>query len=301
MRVELRHLRYFIAVAEELHFGRAAARVHIAQPPLSQQIRKLEEELGVQLFTRAGRGIALTHAGGVFLSEARQILCRTDRAVETARRADRGMIGPLLVACGPMGAQSVLARVLPEFRKRHPDVELVLREFLSGDIVEALHGGSVEVGLLLPDFDSELLRRETLMSVPMLAALPAAHPLARRRRIHLNDLADENFVVVSRHLSAGFYGHVMACCQRAGFTPAVIEEATYIPTLLVMVAAGYGVALVPSVVKPEPGVALIPLDDPCPEMQLCMAWKADNRSPVLAAFLATVRACCGKPSRQKRK
>ena len=187
--MELRHLRYFVAVAEELHFGRAAVRLHMAQPPLSQQIRKLEEELEVKLFLRARRRVELTHAGRVFLVEARQVLSLAERAADAAKRADRGQIGPLVVACGPIAVHTVLPTILRAFRARFPEVGITLRELTMLEVPEALQQRTADVGLLMPYFQSETLQREIVLTVPMVAALPKSHPLAGRRRIRLNQLA----------------------------------------------------------------------------------------------------------------
>lgn len=266
----------------------------MAQPPLSQQIRNLESELGVALFTRRKKKVELTHAGRVFLGEARKILARAEQAAEKARRADRGEIGPLVIGCGPMAVSSVLPRALPEYRAQFPEVDLILHESLSAGILESLKSGKVDVGLLLPPFDSELLEKEAVVNVPLMAALPRQHRLARRRRIRLNQLGNEKLIVVSRLHGHGYYECVVSFCTKAGFTPSVIQEATQIPTLLVMVAAGYGVALVPEMVKvcaPE-NVVLVSLEEPVPKIPLYMAWRSDNVSPVLPPFLTTVRECC---------
>src|SRR5204863_6825046 len=138
--MEFRHLRYFVAVAEELHFGRAAARLHLSQPPLSQQIRTLEEELGLKLFSRDRRRVELTHAGGVFLTDAKQILSQMEHAAQAARRADRGQIGPLVVACAPLAVQTVLPMILKTFRKEHPEVDLNVKESTASDMLDALQG-----------------------------------------------------------------------------------------------------------------------------------------------------------------
>lgn len=299
--MELRHLRYFIAVAEELHFGRAADRLHISQPPLSQQIRKLEEELGVELFSRAHRHVELTHAGRVFLIEARQILSQMERAAEAAKRADRGQIGPLVVACGPLAVQTVLPLVLKVFRARFPEVELSLKESTMQEIVEALQERTADIGLLMPYFDSEMLQRQIVLTVPMVAALPKSHPLAKRRRIRVKQLANERFVLCSHRSAPGFYEHTIGLCQRAGFTPKLAQEAGQHPTLLALVAGGYGVSVIPALHNPgaPEDVALVQIQEPWATMQLCIAWRASDSSPVLTAFIDVVKACCVKATAKK--
>src|SRR5689334_21197125 len=186
--MEFRHLRYFIAVAEELHFGRAAARLHLSQPPLSQQIRTLEEELGLKLFSRNRRRVELTHAGTVFLKEAKQILSQMEHAAEAARRAERGQIGPLVVACGPLAVQTVLPQILKRFRTEHPEVDLTVKEANAGDLLDVLQEKKADVGLLIPNFTSERLQRQSCLTLPLVAAVPKNHPLAKRRRIHMKQL-----------------------------------------------------------------------------------------------------------------
>lgn len=288
-------MRYFLAVAEELHFGRAARRLHIAQPPLSQQIRKLEEELGVQLFARTKRSVALTHAGRALLGEARQTLLRAEHAAEVARRAGRGEIGPLRVVCAPLAGATVLPLVLPLFRVRFPAVELRIHECSLSEVVAALDDGNADAGLLVSYFELDTLRKEMIMTVPMGAALPRKHPLAGRRRIHLRQLAHERFILFTRGPGTGFYHHILGLCRRAGFTPDVVQEVLHTSTLVTLVAAGYGVSLFPMSLAPiieMQEVSLVRLADAGANIGLCAAWRAADESPVLAAFLEVARAAC---------
>lgn len=298
--MELRHLRYFVAVAEELHFGRTAHRLHISQPPLSHQIRKLEEELGLKLFLRSRRGVELTQGGRVFLAEARQILAQIERSVQAVKRADRGQIGPLVVACGPLAIETVLPTVLRVFRARFPEVEISLKESTAQKILEALDKKTADVGLLMPYVESETLQGEVCLTVPIMAALPKSHPLAKRQRIRLKQLANEPFVLPSHSLAPGFYEHAVGMCRRAGFTPKVVQEAAQHPTLLLLVAAGYGVSLIPSLQKARDpdGVAFVKVQEPWAAMQLWMAWRHSNSSAALAAFIDVVRAYCLKKTKE---
>lgn len=299
--MELRHLRYFVAVAEELHFGRAAARLHISQPPLSQQIGNLEEELGLKLFSRRHRRVELTNAGRVFLIEAKQTLLQIEKAAAAAKRADRGEIGPLVVACSPIAVHTVLPLVLKDFRAQLPEVEIGIRELMAQEIFESLRERSADVGLLMPLFESQGLQRQIVLTVPMIAALPKAHPLAKRRHIRLKQLAHERFVLFSRRWACGFYEHAIGLCRRGGFTPKVVHEAAQHPTLLALVAAGYGVSLIPALDKrdiPE-GVAIVRIEERWATMQLCMAWRSGESSSMLATFLNAVRACCLKTAAKK--
>jgi DNA-binding transcriptional LysR family regulator len=309
--MEFRHLRYFVAVAEELHFGRAAARLHLSQPPLSQQIRTLEEELGLKLFSRDRRRVELTHAGTVFLKEARQILSQMEHAAEAARRAGRGQIGPLVVACGPLATQTVLPMILKTFRKEHPEVDLSVKESNGHDLIDVLQQKQADVGLFIPEFTSDRLHRQSCLTLPLVAALPKDHPLASRRRIQMRQLANEPFVLFSHRRAVGFYDHIVGVCERGGFTPNIVREAGQHLTLLALVAAGYGVTLIPALTKTQPpeDVAYVQVTEPWATMPLWVAWRPNHSSPVLTAFLEVVRICCRRvtvgrslsPSKKKRR
>jgi len=296
--MEFRHLRYFVAVAEELHFGRAAARLHLSQPPLSQQIRTLEEELGLKLFSRDRRRVELTHAGNVFLAEAKKILSQMEHAASAARRAERGQIGPLVVACGPLAVQTVLPMILKTFRTKYPEIDLSIKESNGQDIINILQENKADVGLFMPQFTSERLQRQTCLTLPLVAALPKGHALAGRKRIRLKGLAEEPFVVFSHQRAVGFYEHIVSVCERAGFMPKIVQEARDHPTLLALVAAGYGVTIVPAFSKTSPmdEVAFVKIVEPWAIMPLLIAWRATHASAVLTAFLEVVRSCCRRVS-----
>ena len=297
--MELRHLRYFAAVAEELHFGRAANRLHIAQPALSQQIRNLENELDVRLLARTKRRVELTHAGRAFLGEAQQILSQSENAVWVAKRAARGEIGRLALACGTIAADVLLPLVLPRYRARFPEVQISLREGLTAEVVLALEEGNADVGVLLPYFHSEVLKRKTVFRTPLLAALPESHPLAHVGSISLRQLANEPFILFPHRRGSGFYEHVMGMCQKAGFMPKVLEAVAHFHTLLLLVKAGYGVSLVPALpTGTGTQVALAKLREPYAKVEVCMAWRVNNSSPQVAAFLQAVRVCCRDATRE---
>ncbi|MBI4658828.1 MAG: LysR family transcriptional regulator [Verrucomicrobia bacterium] len=291
--MELRHLRYFIAVAEELHFGRAAQRLHISQPPLSAQIRKLEDKVGTRLLLRTKRSVQLTPAGKAFLTEARQILDRTARAMEVARRAESSGATQLVVACGPIAMCVVAPVVLPIFRKRCPDVDLVLAESMPTGIIEGLQKGLVDAGLVVSYFDAIALRREIILTLPLAAVVPRSHPIAKQKRIRLTQLEGEPFVLLSRGMGSGFSQHIVGLFQWRGVAPRLAHEVATFLALFAMVAAGYGVSLVPESLArlAGPEVAFVALHEPKPTIQLCMAWRANNLSPVLTTFLQVVRGC----------
>ncbi len=285
--MELRHLRYFVAVAEELHFGRAATRLGMAQPPLSQQIRRLEEELGVLLFERTKRRVQLTEAGRVFLDEARRTLAQAERAARAAQRAQRGEIGRLEVGYVGSAAFDVLPEILRTFRARFPEVELALHELTTAQQVRALDDERIGVGFLRPPLYDGRLASRVILREPLVVALPATHPLAHHRRIPLGALAGEPFILYPRHLAPGPYDQVLSLCHQAGFSPRVTQEAVEMQTIAGLVAAGIGVSLVVATVQDlrSSGVVYRALDGAAPTMDLAIAWRRDDPSRVLAAFL----------------
>jgi DNA-binding transcriptional LysR family regulator len=298
--MELRHLRYFCAVVEELHFRRAAERLHMAQPPLSQQIQKLEDEIGVRLLLRSKRRVELTAAGRAFLGRARQILAEAEGAILAAQRADRGEVGPLAIALGPIAAVTVLGRILPRHRELFPEVRLTIEESLMSEAVQALERGAADVALTLPYFFSELLQRETLLSVPLVAALSRSSPLSRRDSIFLRELGMERFLLFPNRPGSGFYEHILGLCQRAGFTPKATERIDRLPTLLALVAAGYGVAIVPAGLPEGTAtreIAFVKVEKPSAVVEICAAWRANDTSPLVHAFVETARAACRSGAR----
>jgi DNA-binding transcriptional LysR family regulator len=289
--MEQRHLRYFVAVAEELHFSRAAARLHIAQPPLSQQIRRLERDLGVALFSRTRRRVDLTPAGRALLEEARRILAQADRAARIARRAGAGAIGQLALAFVPSADLDLLPRVLRLWRGRFPDVELDLQVLLPVAQMEALAAGRIQVGLLrLPVVADRAVVVEPIQSEPLVAVLPRRHRLARRPRVRLADLAGDTIMMFPRHVAPGYYDVMISAFRDAGFTPSVFHPGT-MQTNLALVSAGLGASLLPSSIRNlrRAGVVYRPLMPPVPRVELAVAYRRDERSAVLPAFLELVR------------
>lgn len=286
--MELRHLRYFTTVAEEMNFTRAAKRLHIAQPPLSQQIRKLEEELQVKLFLRTHRRIELTHAGRVFLERAARILRSTDQAVHVARQASRGEIGRLVIGFMSSAPFTLLPPILRSFREHYPGVRLILRELPVGEQIDALRDDQIDVGILRPPVTDADVFSEMLLEEPFVAALPAKHPLARRSSISIRALASEPFIMFPPHLGPKFYGLIISFCQQGGFSPAVAQEATQMHTVVGLVSGGIGVALVPASVQRLhlADVVYRPFREWTPRAETIIAWHARNPlSSVLHSFL----------------
>ncbi|WP_176594521.1 LysR substrate-binding domain-containing protein [Sphingobium sp. EM0848] len=243
--MDLRHLRYFLCVAEEMHFGRAAQRLGISQPPLSQQIRALEEELGVRLFDRTSRRVRLTEAGRLFEPEARQTLAQAERAAQIARMAQRAQIGRLGLAFTTSGPfVPTVARALYRFRQTHPHVELILREQGRDEQLESVGSRQLDLGIVR-DYAAPVLPEgmvsQCLLKEEMVLALRADHPLALRSAPPgIADLRDEPLVLYGAPNGTGFTEHFLTLCAKAGFTPKVSHEARSLATLLGLVAAGFG-------------------------------------------------------------
>jgi DNA-binding transcriptional LysR family regulator len=286
--MELRHLRYFVAVAEELHFGRAAGRLLVAQPSLSRQVRDLERELGVPLLSRAHRRVALTAAGEAFLEEARLTLARAAEAAEAARRAHRGEIGQLRVGFVQSATFHALPRLLRGFRTAYPDVDLAVRAMTTVEQVAAIRDQRIHVGLLRPPIDDRGITLSVISRDQLVVALPGGHPLAASERVSLAALADEPFILYARSEGPGVRDAIVAACLAAGFRPRVAQEAWDTPTIVALVGAGLGVSLLISPAPPSDGaVAYRPPAEDLPPWELALAWRRDHHSPVLDRFLET--------------
>jgi DNA-binding transcriptional LysR family regulator len=293
--MELRHLRYFVAVAEELHFGRAAQRLHIAQPPLSRQIRDLEREIGTPLFERSARGVELTHAGAAFLPEARLVLGQAERAQRTAQRAARGETGRLRVGFVEDATHSgILPDVLSFFRMHLPSIGLSLLELDSSQQAEALREGRIDLGILSsPPLDADRwLQTEVVHEEPLVAVLPQTHRLASKPRLPLRDLAADSFILRPRPTDPAVYDELLARCRAARFSPTVAQEATGWHTIIGLVSAGVGVAFVPTSLGrlEQAGVVYRPVRDLSLSVALSVVWKQGGRSPVRERFVTTLRA-----------
>jgi DNA-binding transcriptional LysR family regulator len=243
--VELRHLKYFVTVAEELNFSRAAERLHIAQPPLSQQIMKLERELGVRLFDRSARQIRLTPAGQSLLHDAYDILARADRAAVGAHDSAAGFSGTLSIACVASGVSSVLVPVLRAFRSEFPDVRVSLRVLSSSAQLAELEATALDLGLMRAKPSRADLVSRTLFEEPFVVALSADHPFAAKAEVPLSALADQSFVLVGRQTDAWYFATLLAVCDGGGFTPRIAYECDNVLAELALVSAGMAVALLP--------------------------------------------------------
>lgn len=286
--MELRHLRYFVAVAEERHFGRAAERLHMAQPPLSQQIRQLEAELGLTLLARTTRRVDLTPAGATYLERAREILRAVDDAADEAARTAAGRTGRLLVGCVGSATYSLLPALARTLRAELPDVEFGFQgEMLSPEQAAALREGTLDLGLLRPLPDAGGLTITGLRRDRLLVAVPQDHRFATRRRLRIQDLADEGLVAHAGDGRSAMSAAVARLFDSAGLVAQVAHEVGETSTLVTFVAAGLGVALVPepTAALAVPGIVYVPLAG-TPGVDLVAATRTDDDNPVLGRALA---------------
>lgn len=290
--MELRHLRAFVAVAEEKHFGRAADRLHMAQPPLSQQIRRLEQELGVELLHRTTRRVELSPAGAVLLDRARGILAEVEAATADTQRAARGEVGKLAVGFTGSATYALLPALANALRTQLPGVELDLRgELLTPAQVSGLHAGTLDLGLLRPPVRDRELAVEVVVREPLIAVVPQSHPLAERSHIPVEELAHEPFVAYPSHFRSVLHDAVEEVCADHGFTPQVALEVAETATLVSFVAAGLGVSLVPLSVTRFAVVGAVyrPLAGEPTQVELALAYRREDTTPVLARALDVVR------------
>lgn len=292
--IETRLLRQFIAVAEELHFHKAAERLHMAQPPLSQAISRLEEKLGFSLFLRNTRGVRLTPAGTAFRDTAYRVLAELEQGIEYARNVSAGVSGKLTITAISIAYYDSLLNSLRRYREIYPNVQLTLREMPSATQAKALLAGEADIGFMrrLP-LPVGTLESRLLLDEQIVMALPAGHVKAQQGDVDLREFANEDFVFTPQALGGGYHAQLVALCESAGFYPRVVQEAAQIHTLLGLVACGFGVALVPaSFARSTPRervqfCAIRPIDEQAtPGIGLYMKWNAQNASPALANFIA---------------
>jgi DNA-binding transcriptional LysR family regulator len=289
--MELRQLRYFVAVAEELHFRRAAARLHMSQPPLSNQLRMLEEELGCPLMLRSRRRVELTPAGEAFLADARALLGDLSEAVETARRIHSGRAGRLRISFAGSALLSVVPDVVKRYRAARPDVELQLRERSTEEQLRDLRAGAIDVGLLPLPVDAPDLRAEVLLRERAVAALPAAHPLAALKRVPLHRLAAEPLVLFPRSQAPGLHDRLLSSLTGSDGPPVVAQYAPETQTIVGLVAAEIGVSLVQASVQrlALPGVTYRPVVG-APTIELAALLQPGGESRPARDFVNLARA-----------
>lgn len=289
--MELRHIKYFIAVAEELNFGRAAARLHMAQPPLSAQIQALEKDLGVRLFDRTGRGTSLTREGEVFLLEARGICDQVSRARRAVNQTVSGELGRLRIAGVPYAFGQELPMVIPRFRREHPNIIIDLRESSSQDSLDALLAGTLDVAFVRQGDPVDGLEILPVRSGTFEAVVPQGHPVAGRCSIRIDELAFEPFVITSRNISPYYYDQTLSALAAGGVTPRTVIEATSIHAQIGYVACGMGVSLVPTSAMSvrSSDVEWVSLEQSITSTEVAVAWASGPVPPVLEHFLQIVR------------
>jgi len=288
--MELRHLRYFIAVAEELNFTRAAEKLHIAQPPLSQQIQHLEAELGFQLFRRTKRTVHLTAAGQVFFEEAGKILQQVDRAIQLGRQTSRGELGQLTIGFVSSAAHNVVPAILQAFRTRCPAVKLELHELTTNEQLQRLRFGQIDIGFVRPPVEEDGINSEIVFREPLIVALPETHHLADRTHLELRELSTEPFILFPRSQAPGLYDAIVSLCQQAGFSPIAAQEAIQMQTIVSLVAAEMGVAIVPASMQnfQRNGVVYKSLPESTCIVAIALIWRSDPTAAV-QRFLEVAR------------
>ncbi len=292
--LEFRLLRQFVVVAEELNFRRAAARLHMSQPPLSVAMQKLESEVGTALLDRSKHHVRLTPAGHAFYKDGVRLLQQVQRAQERARRTGEGLEGSLGLSFVPSAALDVLPAIFKRFQHDYPTVQLKLTAETTARQLDDLHNGHVDLALVVgPVYDARGLRLLDLQSQQFVLAVPAGHPLAARRRVRMKELAAEPFVSFPATEGAGFAAALLGACQAAGFLPKVVQEASQMQAILTLVAGGLGIALVPASMRRlrMEDVSFVDIADPGtpPTYRLVFAYAADNDNPVVPAFVASAR------------
>lgn len=290
--MELRHLKYFAVLAQELNFNRAAIRLHISQPPLTRQIHQLESELGVQLFVRLPRGLELTAAGTSLFDDARRILGMVDAAKDRAAKAGRGEIGRLDVGIFGSAIFNHIPRLLLQFRQLYPDVQISLHEQTKAEQIQALRERRLTIGFNRHVSGEHDIVVETVYLEPLLVALHSAHPLAQKAAIGIRELSGEPLILYPNNTREGFADHVVSLFHDEGLQARVVQEVKDAVTAVALVSSGFGLCVTPEAASSLrlPGVVYRPLNaNPPPAIDLVCLYRRDDTSPILAAFLETVR------------
>jgi DNA-binding transcriptional LysR family regulator len=287
-QLELRHLRYFVAVAEELHFGRAAARLHMAQPPLSQQVRRLEELIGTALLVRTSRRVTLTAAGEAFLDRSRSLLAQAEADIDEAARIGKGELGRLDIGFISSAIPLGITERIHAYRTLYPAVQLRLHEGYTALILDRLLTGAIDMGVVRDSEPHPALSMRTLATEPFVAVVPVDHPAAGAATLDVSRLREDPFVFYPRAAGERAYARNLDSCRAAGFQPRIVQEASSWVTILHLVAAGLGVSIAPAsaTVTTPAGVRAIPLAGPHPRSEVQLVQRADDSRAILANFLA---------------
>jgi DNA-binding transcriptional LysR family regulator len=291
--MELRHLRYFIAVAEHLNFSEASRRLHVAQPAISQTILDLEDELGAKLMSRTRRRVELTAAGKAFFAEAREIIRHAEDSKTTAQRASRGELGCLRIGFSPAAGGPILPALIKPYRKRFPLVEVRVHDMDSEEQLKAFEDKRIDIGFSRPppkdrtrEFSAEVVYEDRLELL-----LPASHALAKKHVVDLKNVADETFIAGFRAGAPSLYGEVVATCRRAGFSPKIALELELMNSVIFAVESGLGISLVPGCTRNlhHRATVLRPIMPPSGKLPLCAIWRVGAPEPVLQSFLEVLR------------
>ncbi|MCE0523498.1 MAG: LysR substrate-binding domain-containing protein [Methylacidiphilales bacterium] len=296
--VELRHLRYFVAVAEELSFRQAAQRLHLSQPPLSMQIKDLEGELGVQLFDRTNRAIALTAAGNSFLLDARRILAEAQQAGATAKKIAAGIVGHLRLGFMLSTAHKLLGSAVQKFKQRYPEVEISLLDLTNSEQIQALSGDRLDIAFTRSRIAKPDLETEVLIEEPMVMMVPSNDSLARKKRLTWKDLAGKSIVTLHPDQALGYYDNFFIKCSEAKISVVSGQYANDIHTEMWLVSIGMGLAPTSFTTTQirRPNVSFCQLPSNLPKVQTVMSWKKAGLSPVKTNFIAIIRQLASSPA-----
>ncbi|WP_310411350.1 LysR substrate-binding domain-containing protein [Chamaesiphon sp. OTE_8_metabat_110] len=292
--MELRHLLYFKTVATELHFGKAAEKLHISQPPLTKQIQDLEAELDFKLFTRNNRSVVLTPAGQAFLIEVNQILQQLDRAIDIGRKTSRGELGKISIGFVGSATYNILPVMLQQFRDRYPHVQIELHELTTDRQLIWLREGRIDLGSIRPPIVDRNFVTQVVFQESFVVALPTNHYLAALDEIDLVLLATEPFILFPRELAPGLYDPIISVCQTAGFSPQVVQECIQMQTIVSLVSANMGVSILPASIQEaqRQGVVYKPIRSQSLSVdrlaKIALVWRIDDRSPIVNRFLEVV-------------
>ena len=304
--IELRHLRYFVAVAEELHFGRAAQRLHLAQPPLSQQIRKLEEILGYPLFDRTSRSVALTAPGAVFLERAQRTLRNVQRDIDEARSVGRGEVGSLHIGFVGSAMLTSLPEIFRDYRRAYPNVRIHLHESFTSKVIEGLQNGTLDAGLLRDGDPTDGLVATPIYSERFVAVLPIHHPRAKQATISPAALRNQPFVYYPQSAGHRAFEKPLSLCEEHGFRPQIVQEASHWLSILRLIGAGLGITIAPACVRhiAAPDVVCIPLKPTPGRSQLLseveLAWRTGESRPIVHRFAHIVNQTLQRSAKAKR-
>jgi DNA-binding transcriptional LysR family regulator len=292
--MELRHLRYFKTVATELHFGKAAEKLHISQPPLTKQIQDLETELEFKLFTRTNRSVMLTPAGQAFLIEVNQILQQLDRAIDIGRKTSRGELGKISIGFVGSATYNILPVMLQQFRDRYPHVRIELHELTTDRQLIWLREGRIDIGSIRPPIVDRDFVTQVVFQESFVVALPTNHHLVTLAEIDLGSLATEPFILFPRELAPGLYDSIISICQAVGFSPQVVQECIQMQTIVSLVSANMGVSILPASIQEaqRQGVVYKPIRSGAVSAEqlakIALVWRIDDRSPTVNRFIEVV-------------